>query len=100
MGAIAAPLLIAGSLLGAGVSYVGQRAQEKQAEKARRSAEKSARAQQKAAEESVNRANAKAPNIGAALDASLTGGSSTLLTGPQGVDPNALPLGKSTLLGG
>jgi hypothetical protein len=28
------------------------------------------------------------------------GPSSTLLTGPEGVDPNSLELGKSTLLGG
>ncbi len=56
------------------------------------------------AEEATNRANAKSPDVAAALSAALLSGkmgnSSTMLTGPQGVDPSKLLLGKSTLLGG
>lgn len=52
-------------------------------------------------EEAQNKANAATPNV-AALAAGNKGGggiSSTMLTGPTGVDPNSLALGKNTLLG-
>jgi hypothetical protein len=57
-----------------------------------------------AADQAYNRANGKQPNV-ASLDAgnaqAARGGvSGTLLTGPQGVDPKSLLLGKTTLLGG
>lgn len=51
-----------------------------------------------------NRANAKQPNVGALSDANAMaakgGQSGTMLTGPQGIDPKSMLLGKSTLLGG
>jgi len=54
--------------------------------------------------EQINRANAKSPDSGALLAAnqqSAKGGQSgTMLTGPAGIDPNTLSLGKSSLLGG
>jgi len=54
--------------------------------------------------EQINRANAKSPDTGALLSAnqqSAKGGiSGTMLTGPAGIDPNTLSLGKSSLLGG
>lgn len=55
-------------------------------------------------EQEFNKLNGKRPDIGAmsdqnAMDAKA-GPSGTLLTGPAGVDPNKLLLGRSTLLGG
>ena len=55
------------------------------------------------AEEATNRANAKAPNSAAAMSAALLAGkggnAGTMLTGPGGVDPSKLTLGRATLLG-
>ena len=51
-----------------------------------------------------NNANKKQPNVSgilsAAQQAAKGGVGGTMLTGPQGVDPSTLTLGKSTLLGG
>jgi hypothetical protein len=56
------------------------------------------------ADQANNKANAKQPDVmslNAANMANAKGGvSGTMLTGPQGVDPNSLLLGKTTLLGG
>lgn len=57
-----------------------------------------------AQEQQFNKLNGKTPDINAmsaqnALDAKA-GPSGTLLTGPAGVDPSKLLLGRSTLLGG
>jgi alkaline phosphatase len=55
-------------------------------------------------EEATNRANRKSPDSAATMAAAILAGKSgqsgTMLTGPQGVDPNGLMLGKATLLGG
>ena len=54
-------------------------------------------------QQAMNRANAKHPDVNAILSAAQQAGKSgesgTMLTGPQGVAPGSLPLGKSTLLG-
>lgn len=59
--------------------------------------------QLKAADENMNRATQKRPNTARIVDeaaqAGKAGASGTMLTGPQGVDPGAMQLGKSTLLG-
>jgi hypothetical protein len=56
------------------------------------------------ADEANNKANSKAPDIMALMSANALAGkagqSGTMLTGPSGVDPSLLTLGKSTLLGG
>jgi hypothetical protein len=56
------------------------------------------------ADEANNRANAKSPDSAAAMAANILSGKSgqsgTMLTGPQGIDPTQLTLGKQTLLGG
>lgn len=57
-----------------------------------------------AADQANNKANAKSPDV-AGLSSSNAlnakgGQSGTMLTGPQGVDPMSLLLGKKTLLGG
>lgn len=55
------------------------------------------------ADQAFNQANQKKPDTSAILSAAQQSGKSgvsgTMLTGPQGVDPNTLTLGKSTLLG-
>jgi hypothetical protein len=75
--------------------------QAREAKKSRNAAADAARKTEKAADEATNRANQKTPDTAALLEsASLTGkAGNTLLNGPQGVDPNALLLGKNTLLG-
>lgn len=59
---------------------------------------------QQDSERANNKANAKSPNTAALMSANLLAGKlgqgGTLLTGPQGVDPAQLTLGKPGLLGG
>lgn len=59
--------------------------------------------QESAAQQSTNKANQKKPDtlaiLSSAQQAGKAGPSGTMLTGPMGVDPNALTLGKTTLLG-
>lgn len=76
------------------------------ADQAKRSANQQANAvaeQTRQAEEATNRANQKQPDVAgilsAAQQAGKAGASGTMLTGPQGIDPTALQLGKNTLLG-
>ncbi|WP_234818958.1 hypothetical protein [Cupriavidus metallidurans] len=95
--------LAAASAVGAGVSlYQGQQqasAQKQAAQQAKDAAAKQA----DQADQANNRANAKAPDIAAMLtgnqNAAAGGGAGTMLTGPSGVNPTALQLGKNTLLG-
>ena len=74
-------------------------AQQSAAKKSLALAERNA----KAAEEAANKADRKSPDttalLSAAEQAGRAGVSSTMLTGPSGVDPSRLTLGKSTLLG-
>lgn len=82
--------------------YNGERQASAQ-EGAQRQAKAAALKQEDAADQANNRANQKKPDTMAILDAAMQAGkggaSGTMLTGPQGVDPNALSLGKTTLLG-
>lgn len=91
-------------------AYAQGQQQKKSANRAADQAEEQARQQATAAEKQLslaeqdtNRANQKRANTGSLLDAASqagkAGASGTMLTGPMGVDPNALNLGKSTLLG-
>lgn len=93
--------VIGSAVLGAGTSMDAQRKAKNQAEDAGRQAEQQAQqaAQQASqqADQQFNRANQRRPD---AMPGPAAGaGRSTMLTGPQGIDPGALPLGKSTLLG-
>ena len=67
-------------------------------------AKDAAKANAMAADQAMNRANQKSPDTAAAMAANVLSGkagqSGTMLTGAQGVDPNSLTLGKTTLLGG
>ena len=94
----------------AGTGYAiasGEDAKKKQAsalsrqESAQQQAVNAAQGQRKKSEMAINQANRQTPNVAGIMEsASAMGGASgTMLTGPTGVDPNALALGKSTLLG-
>ena len=92
--------VIGSAVLGAGTSMDAQRKAKNQAEDASRQAEQQAQqaAQQASqqADQQFNRANQRRPD---AMPGPAGAGGSTMLTGPRGIDPGALPLGKSTLLG-
>lgn len=85
------------------VAYNNGQEQKKAAEKASQQAQDNANKQAAQADQDMNRANQKKPDtsaiLSAASQAGKAGASGTMLTGPQGVDPNALNLGKNTLLG-
>lgn len=85
------------------VSYENGKKQADAQEAAMKQAQTNADRQAKQAEQDMNRANQKRPDTGAILDAASqagkAGASGTMLTGPTGVDPTALNLGKNTLLG-
>lgn len=100
----AAPIIAAvGAAVGAGAAiysgYTSNKQQKKAAEQARKNADK--QAQQ--AEQEFNRANQKTANtdkmLAANQQASLSGQAGTMLTGPQGVAPGNVDIGKATLLG-
>ena len=92
------------ALVGAGVAYKNGQEQKKSAESSMNQAKASALKAEKQADQDANRLNQKKPDtagiLAAASQAGKGGVAGTMLTGPQGVDPNALSLGKSTLLGG
>ena len=101
---ILAGAALAAAATGTGYSiYEGERAADAQ-HRSQRQALAASGAAAKAADEANNRANQKRPNANAILDsaqqAAKGGMGGTLLTGPQGVNPGELSLGKSTLLGG
>lgn len=96
-----------GSLLLGGASTIksvsdGNKAAKAQ-DKAAAQAASAAKATADAADQAYNKANMKQPNMqGLYRDnevAGKAGVSGTMLTGPQGVDPKTLLLGKATLMG-
>ena len=84
-------------------AYAGNKADQNQ-RSAQRQSLRAAEDQANAAEQATNKANQKRPDIAGALASAMlagkAGSSGTMLTGPGGIDPSALQLGKSTLLGG
>lgn len=68
-----------------------------------KNAEQNQQSQSALQDQAINRANPKQPNTAAAQSSMQQGAkggpSGTMLTGPAGVDPSTLSLGKSTLLG-
>lgn len=92
--------IIGAVIAGAGAASQADaaRRQRNQAKDAARAAEQQAQQASKQAEMETNRANQRTANAAAsAMPNQGLGG--TMLTGPQGVDPNALSLGRNTLLG-
>ena len=95
----------AGALSGftSGLSYDQGKAQQKSAAKAAEQAQANADKQASQADQAFNAANQKRPDTSAILSAAQQSGKSgpsgTMVTGPQGIDPSSLTLGKTTLLG-
>jgi uncharacterized protein HemX len=96
---------------GAGYSIVAGQQGKKQQERAMQQQERAqaaqlaqTQAQQRRSEMAMNAANRKQPDVSSIMERAgqQAGGgpSSTMLTGPGGVDPTQLSLGRSTLLGG
>jgi len=114
-GAISASTIIAaiGASAAVGSTIYGIKSGQDQAEvqqqslknqqTAQQKAEASALSTQRQAQTAQNAANQKTPDISSILQRAATVGSngltSTMLTGPTGVDTSSLDLGKSTLLG-
>lgn len=102
-GATAAWASAAASLAGTAIAYKSGQDQKAAAEDAAAEAKRNAEKQAKAAEEANNKANQKKADTSAILSAAQQAGkgglSGTMLTGPQGISPTALNLGKNTLLG-
>lgn len=98
---------VAAIVVGATATYVqydqGQKAQGA-ARDAQAQAQRNAEKQAALADQANNRANGKKPNVAGLMSenamAAKGGISGTMLTGPGGVNPDELKLGKSTLLGG
>ena len=95
---VAAILGAVGTIAGVASQADAARRQRNQAKDAARAAEQQAQQASKQAEMETNRANQRVASSAEAQrpNAGLGG---TMLTGPQGVDPNALSLGRNTLLG-
>ena len=77
--------------------------QAKAQEQAAAQAAEASKVQAKQAEEQINRQNQKTPDAAAMMSANKmagkAGNAGTMLTGPMGVAPGSLELGKNTLLG-
>lgn len=96
--------IIVGSAISAAASIYTGNQQAKAQKSAMAQAQANADKQATAAEQAANRANQKRPDTSAILDAANQAGrggvTGTMLTGPQGVDKNAMALGRNALLGG
>ena len=94
--AISVATATAASLYSANQAAAGQN-------RALQQAKKTAAANQLASDEANNKANAKSPDVAALMSANVlnarNGQAGTMLTGPGGLDPSAVTLGKTTLLG-
>ena len=107
----AATVGAAAAAAGAGYSIAAGADASKQQKKAMQQQEQAqaqqlaaAQRQQRQSEMAINAANRRQPDVGGIMERAgqQAGGgpSSTMLTGPGGVDPTQLSLGRSTLLGG
>lgn len=90
-----------------GLTLVQNYTQGEEAKKRQDAAQQLARQQAETAardaDMAFNRANQKKPNVQGIMDqnkaAGMGGAGSTMLTGPMGIDPTLLTLGRNTLLG-
>lgn len=93
-------LTVAAMAASAALSYSNAQKQAGAAKSAMSQENANSQATLAASEEAQNQANQNKPALPGAGGKGGGGGiGSTMLTGPQGVDPNSLALGKSTLLG-
>jgi len=95
--------MAAAAVAGTAYSIYNGQQQASAQKKAMNQAQANAQAQATAADQAMNKANQKRPDVASILDAATQSGragvSGTMLTGSQGVDPNSMALGRSTLLG-
>ena len=111
-GVITAAVVTAAAAAVAGTAYSvvaneqGKKAQQNamnQQQQAQNQAIAQAQMQASKSQEAINAANRKAPDVSGILSSAARqasgGPSGTILTGPGGVNPAQLPLGRSTLLG-
>lgn len=84
-------------------SYTAHQTQVAQG-RANQAAVAAAKMSQQQADEANNQANARRPDVDSILAANMAAGkqgaAGTMLTGPGGVDPSTLTLGRSSILGG
>jgi len=110
-GTVALAATAAAAVAGTTYSVVAGEDAKQQQKKAMESQERAqaqqlaqTQAQQRRSEMAMNAANRRQPDVGGIMERAgqQAGGgpSSTMLTGPGGVDPTQLSLGRSTLLGG
>ena len=103
MSGVVSAISVIGAIAG-GIGAISSIDQASTMKKSAKDAQANADKQAKLMEQDMNRRNQKKPDIMGALNGNQTnamaGQSGTLLTGPSGVDPGTLTLGKSTLLGG
>lgn len=96
------PISAIGGLIGGSIFH-GAKAAKAQ-KKAQKANEASAAAEAQRSEQQFNKSNQKTPDIAQmfarAQDAARTGQGATFLTGPGGVAPGSLMLGRATPLGG
>lgn len=99
----ATAVMAAAAVAGAYMTYQNGEEQKAAAEKASKQAQQNAEKQAAQADQAANQVNQKKPDtsaiLSAAQQAGKAGASGTMLTGPTGIDPSALTLGKNTLLG-
>lgn len=111
IGAIAAATAAAAGVAGTTYSIVaGEDAKKQQREAmnkqeaAQKQAAEQAASQQRRSEMAISQATRKTPDVSSIMEraqqASATGPSATMLTGPSGAAPSDMMLGRSTLLGG
>ena len=103
--AVGAGAAAAGVGISAAAAIQGQAAQQdamRQQKKAQDQATRAAASQQRQSEMTINAANRRSPDVSSIMAGAskASGVSGTMLTGPAGVDPNSLALGRSSLLGG
>lgn len=96
-------IIAAAAVVGAGYSIYSGEQQKGAAKDAAAQAKQNADKQAAVAEQEINRRNAKQPNVAALMfgnsQGAQAGASGTSLTGPSGIDPSSLSLGRNTLLG-
>ena len=102
-GITAMQVMAAAAVAGTAVSIKNGMDQKDAQNKAQKQAQANANKSASDADQANNKANQKQPDTMSILDAANQAGKSgvsgTMLTGAQGIDPNALSLGKNTLLG-
>lgn len=100
----ATAIMAAAAVASAAVAYQNGQDQKKAAQNASRQAQANADKAANQAQQDFNRANQKQPDtagiLAATQQAGKAGASGTMLTGPTGIKPDSITLGKTTLLGG